>query len=772
MSKPQREDGQLTGFAAGDLTIFERLALLVLVALIPLRAVISETRTFEVARLLRHLDTPPGAMPATTTAIFAVILGAAVLVAAVRLWQGGRAYRWTGSELGIAVLAIAMTVSTARAGQKHLALTGSLDFLGLLLYLLTLRQLLVRPWHVRLVLIAILATGAMVAAKCAYQRWVEIPDTIQYYEEHKAEFTQDSGADDRSSGMLHDFEQRMRSGAVSGYFQHPNVLASYLILVIMTAAAVAQSRWRRRPVWTLIMPALIGVAAFAALYFAQSKGAAAACGVAILIWLFTSRFSDVIRRRPYAIAAAFWTAFAIAAVALVATLQARPESLGRSMLFRSFYWQGASTLIRDQGLWGIGADNFGRYFSRYKAVECPEDVEDPHSWPVKALAEWGAVGLTGMFAVFLGVSLRLAKGEGKPDRILLVGSHVVEADQAGGSIVLWTGAIGAIVFASWAALLAGSPQDFTILVLYLPAILWVISSITVSCESSASRFVANDVPGPMLTTLCAGMIGFLIHTGIDLAMFQGGAATTFFAIMAVALAVRDARWESTDRVVVPSPKKSAGVVVGAFGFVGIVLFVAFVVRPMAIAGAALQEARTSGKGNLWEEYQNSGGYQAYIRAIDAWPLDGTAVDELVEELTRRASTIEQVDFAAEYARMLQTRDPQNASTHHYLATLYFRRFSRTNDPADRDRSIASMLRAVEMYPTSPNRRLVLATLYEQFARLTDSPELRRLAAAELQNALDLDDRRIYVSAPNRLGAENRAAIQDRLSQLAVPTSQP
>lgn len=767
MSGRQREDDSTSSAASGDLTILERLALLALVALIPLRAVISETRTFEVARLLRHLDTPPGAMPATTMAIFAVILGAAVLVASVRLWRGGPGYRWTGAEIGIIVLVIAMTVSTIRAGQKHLALTGSLDFLGLLLYLLTLRQVLTRPWHVRLVLIAILATGAMVAAKCAYQRWVEIPDTIRYYEEHKAEFTQDSGADERSAGMLHDFEQRMRSGAVSGYFQHPNVLASYLILVILTAGAVCQSRWRRRVRWALIAPAAIGLAAIVALYYAQSKGGAAACGMAIFIWLIGSRFAGVIRRRTVAIVAAFWLAFVLGAVVLVAMLQARPEALGRSMLFRSFYWQGASNLIRDQGLWGIGADNFGRYFTRYKPIECPEDVEDPHSWPVKAAAEWGALGLFGLFAVFLGVSLRLAKGEDKPDGISLGGPRVDETDHAGGSIILWTGAIGAIVFGWWAVVLAGSAQDYTVLMLYLPAMCWVVGSIAVSCESRKSRFISNDPPGPMLAALSAGMIGFLIHTGIDLAMFNGGAATVFIAMLAAALAVRAQRSEEIEPRSSSAPTRTAGIVVGTVGFVGLALFVVAVVRPLASVGAALQEARTADKGNLWDEYQNSRGYQAYLRAVDAWPLDGTALDELVEELNRRSSSIAHVDFACEFARMLQARDPQNASGHHYLAMLNFRRYSRSGDPGDMEHSIESMMRAVAAYPTSPNKRLVLATLYEQFAQRNESLELQKLAAKELQTALDLDAQRIYVSAPNRLSANDRKEIAARLGSIAT-----
>jgi hypothetical protein len=467
-------------------------------------------------------------------------------------------------------------------------------------------------------------------------------------------------------------------------------------------------------------------------------------------------------RRPYALVAVFWTAFVIGAGALVAVLQARPDALGRSMLFRSFYWQGAANLIQDQGWWGIGADNFGRYFTRYKAVECPEDVEDPHSWPVKSLAEWGAVGLLGMVAAFVGVSLCLARGANSVEALRAKPPPDVTVT-GGASIILWTGGIGAIVFGWWAGLLAGSPRDYTVLMLYLPAICWVVGSIVVACEASASRFIADDSPGPLLAALCAGLIGFLIHTGIDLAMFQGGAATTFFAVMAVALKLR-----APSRTFEHNPRPSRpgmGMCVATLGGFGVLAFVVGVVRPMMRTGSALQEARTAVKGDLWETYQDSRGYQAYARAIDAWPLDGTAIDELVEELTRRASDTDQVDFVVEYARMLEARDPQNASTHHYLATLYFRRFSRTSDPADMERSFTEMQRAVAAYPTSPNKRLILATLYEQFALRTDSHDLRKLAAKELQTALDLDAKRIYVSAPNRLSEESRSQLQHRLKLL-------
>ncbi len=768
--KEPRTEGNPTATVAGELSVTERVALLALVAMIPLRAVLTETRTFEMPPLFRHLDTPPGAMPATTMAIFAVIAGAALLAVCARLWRGGPRYQWTGAELGVVMLALAMGISTFRAGQKHLALVGSLDFLGLLIFFLTLRQLLVRPWHVRLVIVTILATGAMVVAKCAYQKWVELPATIQYYEAHKEEMNRAIPEEtERSAGLVYDYEHRLRSGAVTGYFSHPNVLGSYLILVILTAAAVVQSRMRRCPAWTMIVPGAIGFAAAAMLYFTQSKGAGAACAPAILIWLASGRLAAMIRRHRQAVVVVFWTAMALGAASLVTALQAKPEALGRSMLFRSLYWQGATNLMKHESLWGIGADNFGRYFTRYKPVQCPEDVDDPHSWPVKAAAEWGMLGAIGLIAVFFGVSRTLASSS--PD-IPESPLWRFESDRPGGTIILWCGAIGAIVFGWWAAVLSGSPRDFAVLVLYLPAICWVVGFIAISCESNQIRFFRDEPTGAMMAALCGGMIGFLVHAGIDLAMFQGGAATTFFAMMAVALALRESGRESSRAGAVVTPRRGAGMIVGALGIAGLVTFVTSVIRPMAAEGAALQEARTHCDAKTWDDYLSSTGYQAYSRAMDAWPPDATAIDEVVEELTRRVTTVAQTDYARQLVQLMPARDPQNSSIHHHLATLFFQRARLGGDPGDLQRSIMSMSKAVEQYPTSPTKRIQLANLYEYLAQATNSPQMLQLAVREMRKALEMDDQRIYVSPPNRLGAEKRAAIETRLTQYESIHSNP
>lgn len=756
--------------ATGDLSAAERIALLALVAMIPLRAVLSETRTFEMPPLFRNLDTPPGAMPATTMGIFAVIAGAALLASCARWWRGGPSYRWTGAELGAAMLALAMAISTYRAGQKHLALTGSLDFLGLLLFFLTLRQLLVRRWHVRLVMVTILATGAMVVAKCAYQKWVEIPATIRYYEEHKEEMTRPiPGETERSAGLVYDYEQRLRSGAVTGFFSHPNVLGSYLILVILTAAAVVQGRMRNRAAWTTVVPGAIGFAAAAMLFYSQSKGAGAACALAILIWLAGGRFAEKIRRHRHATIVVFWTTMALGAASLAAVLQFKPDALGRSMLFRSLYWRGATNLMKHESLWGIGANNFGRYFTRYKPAACPEDVDDPHSWLMKAAAEWGVLGAIGLIAVFLGVSRILAgKGSEIPDSP----PRRVESDRSGGSIILWCGGIGAIVFGWWAAVLSGSPKDYTVLILSLPAVSWIVGFIAVSCERREIRFFLDEPAGPMIAALCGGLIGFLVHTGIDLAMFQGGSATTFFAMMAVAIALREPAAERAIDRGAGSARKTVGVILGTAGVGGLAAFFVIVVRPMAVEGAALQEARTNCDAKTWDEYLSSKGYEAYSRAMDAWTLDATAIDELVEELSRRVRSVSDADYARQLVQLMELRDPRNSSIQNHFATLYYQRFRLGGDPGDLQRSILAMAQAVSLYPSSPTRRISLANLYEQMAQATNSPQMLQLAAKEMRKALELDEQRIYVSTPNRLSAAKRSAIEKRVLQLERVNSNP
>ncbi|HWL94196.1 MAG TPA: hypothetical protein VNT79_11750, partial [Phycisphaerae bacterium] len=92
-------------------------ALIVLLALIPLRSLIPETHTFEMPRLLRNLSAPAGPQPATTFAIAAVIVAVAAWVL-FDSFKRRRGLHATGAEIGAALLLAAAVISTFRAGQK------------------------------------------------------------------------------------------------------------------------------------------------------------------------------------------------------------------------------------------------------------------------------------------------------------------------------------------------------------------------------------------------------------------------------------------------------------------------------------------------------------------------------------------------------------------------------------------------------------------------------------------------------------------------------
>ncbi|MBK8270551.1 MAG: hypothetical protein IPK83_20525 [Planctomycetes bacterium] len=196
MTSPKRDTA-----GASDCSAIHRIALVVLLALIPFRTVINETHTFEVPRLFRAMQTG-GPQPATTLVINMVILAAAGAVLIDMMKRGRRIHR-TGAELGALLLLVAAIISTWQAGQKHLALMGVIDFISTIVYFMTLRQLLQSNWQIRLALFVIVGTGAAVAFKCTWQKYVELPETIAYFESNKAELTQtDSGNPPASNTTL------------------------------------------------------------------------------------------------------------------------------------------------------------------------------------------------------------------------------------------------------------------------------------------------------------------------------------------------------------------------------------------------------------------------------------------------------------------------------------------------------------------------------------------------------------------------------------------
>jgi len=334
-----------------------------------------------------------------------------------------------------------------------------------------------------------------------------------------------------------------------------------------------------------ILPAALALAAAANLWKTQSKGAAAALGIALAVW-WIGRSVIAPRRRLKAttVAISVWAGFAAICAGVVGVLAWNPSALGLSMRFRWLYWQGAVEMLRHEGLWGVGAGNFGRFFTRYKPLICPEDVQDPHSWIVRATTEWGALGLLALIAIMIGWSWRTARAQNEP-RASASGQHggrdeqrtsgtnqevsraaresqpslasargssdslhatapgdrrdaAIEKDpQIGRSIGIWTSAIFAAVILTWTLATSGGGFIAWQTSVGVGAACFLACFILASIERRGAA-AYSDAPWPCDPwALCAGLFGFILHAGVDLELFWAGPATTAFALAAIVQAM-------------------------------------------------------------------------------------------------------------------------------------------------------------------------------------------------------------------------------------------
>ncbi len=641
----------------------------------------------------------------------------------------------------------------------------------MILYAITLRQYLTSPWKIRLALVVIVATAGVVITKCGWQHFVEQPDTIEYWEKNKAELL-GPGANattGKAAGMQHDYEKRMLSRLITGYYPHANVLGSHLILFIMAGASLMGdrlSRIRKKTATSigLIFPVLIIVGCALALWGTGSKGAAACAALAFVIWMIGTRLSRLVAAAPRLTALTLWSSGIVAAIAIVMLLQHNEAALGKSIQFRSMYWRGAVALIADGHALGVGPNNFGRHFLRYKPVECPEEVESPHSWIVQFAAEWGIPGLIAFLLVLGGLTWRLCRNHN---------AHGERQERAPpGSILWWSFALSGSVFAYWLFQHADEPSDVIFLSLFLCAAPWFGGVILAGFDTEGEKVYSDDPIVGAMPAVMAGLICFLLHTSIDLALFEGGPATTFFAMIAIALAIHAAPAIVADESMIAPPEAAKPRKGLAVAIAGVSLILAIVaIRYLVVAPFncwnSLQLGRTYAEPAPWQPYLSIGGGRHYADAIDAYSLDGTAASELAEQLIPRIRTPENADEALRILDEFERRDPYNGLHHNIRGTIAQQKFHMTQDVRFLQDAATEYLKYVDEYPTSPLRRIYAATVLIRLARDFDDADARTEAVRQIETALALDEQRIHVSKPNRLPPDQVEKLRQAIEELGA-----
>jgi tetratricopeptide (TPR) repeat protein len=154
--------------------------------------------------------------------------------------------------------------------------------------------------------------------------------------------------------------------------------------------------------------------------------------------------------------------------------------------------------------------------------------------------------------------------------------------------------------------------------------------------------------------------------------------------------------------------------------------------------------------------------------------DATAIDEQIESLLQAIQGLGDADYVLGLVDELAARDPKNALIPQYRAILYSRRAELTDSSIrtqDFDKAVAAARAAIEAYPTNPSRHLFLADLLEKRAanseNAADRKQFNSAAAVELQTALDLESKRIYVSPLHRIDEARRRGLKKRIEHLKV-----
>lgn len=245
---------------------------------------------------------------------------------------------------------------------------------------------------------ALLAAVMLLAAKGALQYFVEHPETVRAYNQHRRQFLEAQGWSDGSM-MARAFERRLFQNEATGWFGLSNVFASVCAGGVVALLALAGASRRARDLLPAWIRPFIGaglIVAGAGLALSMSKGgiAAAAVGVALLILGAVLRHKLAGRTRAAESLGTILGVLVVAGMLLGVVLRGlMGERLAElSIFFRWFYMQGAARIIAEHPLAGVGPTGFKDAYLLAKPALSPEEVTSPHS----ILFDWvSTLGLAG-----------------------------------------------------------------------------------------------------------------------------------------------------------------------------------------------------------------------------------------------------------------------------------------------------------------------------------------------------------------------------------------
>ena len=739
----------------------ETVGLGVLLIVIGLRPLIDESYNLAGVGITSALAGVTDAIPLHTLLIDLAILAGVFAWSVGHGLHRGRRYRWCGLELGLALVVVAVVISCLAADNKRTAINASVDWIAMALIAVALSQLLREPRQVRLALCVVIASGAAQAYQCFEQALVGFAETERMYFEDREAIWEAQGVP-LDSPQVELFESRMKAREAHGYLSHSNVAGAYLLLTFFAALGEVARRWRQTaPVvewYPLIRMMVVVLFILAAMLLTHSVGAASACAAGLLLWALRHVARKWIDARRTTALMLGWGLVVGGGLAVVAHGVHHGSLPGTSLDFRWGYWTASVELIADHPWTGVGRENFGDAYLKYKAITSPEEVKDPHNFLVSAAADWGLIGLAGVLAMVIGGSIMVTRSS--PQRHREHGDVKPAAAPLGFSR-MWAVLLALGIFWPRAYLLGSTDVHFLFVRTVEPTIVWVMVFVFWDFRPASGEGRCRIGWTWPTVPLACGLFAFLLQDTINFALTVPGTATTFFALVGVAIAARRVSDPCPTSTAPGRPDHRRWFLAGVVG-AALVALVVLVVAPVWRASRLVVDARADRATVVSGPVDRHPANLLYVAAARADPLDPTPAVERADWLWAVAGTVAEgvPTLRAALASIDDAiaRSPANHVFHWRRSGISLSLAKLTNESGDRARALESARRAIELYPSRPTSHARLGDCLWRCGLAEERRDWVEQAVLSYHHALDLDDRRPAWERIRRFSPTAREAL--------------
>ncbi len=741
----------------------QTLSLFILIAVAMLRPLVSESYDSDTSTMTQALQAVRDPSPLRTLIFDALILLAAIGAAIAAQLGPERRYRRTGLEWGTALVAVGAVVSCFAAGNKRLAINGAIDWLCGPIAAITLVQLLTRPWRRRILLAAVLASASVQAFQCYSQNLDEFDDTWRHYESIKNEFWARQGVE-LASGEVALFEARMLAREASGYFTHSNIAGSHLTLCGIVAIGVllcAIRRAMRGGSWARpVVGALAALWILGAVMLTKSRGAMTAGAVGLLVWLLAWRLRNWLDRHRRKAFGWAWALVAAVLFAMVGYGVIYDRLPGWSLTFRWQYWRTSVDLILDHWITGVGRENFGRHYLQYKPITASEEVSNPHNLFVDAAAEWGIIGLVGMVVMIVGASRMLLQTRAHSSG----DDPLPESSPGGKNLASWMLSLLAVVTLGRLPLLGTNDPNYLYYHTVTAGLCWLAGFGCVAAVLFRANGRAAGSDGAIFAGTLIALFTFIIHDLINFALFVPGSATTFFALLGLAIAEKRSTGANSATSVRSGRRWLLNLGIG----MAIVTFLTLGLIPVARSGALRVRAEQLEVQRPLDPSTRQRVLDLFHLAEVADPFDPTPLVEQARRLLSPPSvgelSADDRDRGIACLKEAIHRDPHQLKLRRTLTQVFQPKAEGTGAVSDFAAAVEAATEARRLYPQDPKTLVLVGDQVLAYGRATRSADSVLQAVELYSRALELDDARWEGEKFHRLTTTEKTVIRERITQ--------